>query len=282
MYSPPPDPDTERRMRAHHARLRLARQRTGPTLVRARTRAEPPVSQPEPEPLPEPESTPEHEPEPEASWWRRIAWAHVGAVVGALAAIGGLIFTGVATYYSAAVAEDQLQQSNEAEEHRSRDQASRVWLWVDRQRDGKQRVHLTNRSPDPVSQVFAEFITADSRTGRVPRWGIYFHTLPPCSDLVFSQDQLWYDDQTVKGADWWDTPHNEKPGGTAWHPMDGKSTLIGPTLMFVDRDGTSWARHDEGQLDRAPLDPSDGIRGWRGIVVGQPVAERAQPCDDTA
>ncbi|WP_158756562.1 hypothetical protein [Streptomyces sp. NRRL S-475] len=38
---------------------------------------------------------------------------HVGAVAGAIAAIGGVIFTGVATYYSALVASDQLQQSRD-------------------------------------------------------------------------------------------------------------------------------------------------------------------------
>ncbi len=42
-----------------------------------------------------------------------IPWVHVGAVAGAIAAIGGVIFTGVATYYSALVASDQLQQSRD-------------------------------------------------------------------------------------------------------------------------------------------------------------------------
>lgn len=240
-------------------RLRLARQRTAPDRVRARIRDETLESQERRKPR---------------------QWQDITVLVSVI----GLAVSAVGALVQVMVSSDQLQQSNETEERRARAQASRVWLWVGRQRDGKQRVHLTNRSPDPISQVFAEFSAVDGRTGRFPspRWGIYFHTLPPCSDLVFSQRQLWYDDRSVERRVRWEGPYNDKPAGIPWQPMDGKSTLIAPVLMFVDRDGTEWARYSEGQLDRVPHNLSYVPHDWRGIVVGQPVVEKAEPCDDPA
>lgn len=74
--------------------------------------------------------TPAGEPAPErAPWWRRVRWVHVGAVIGALAAIGGLLFTAASTYYGARVANDQLQQSQEDAEQATRGQARRVTYW---------------------------------------------------------------------------------------------------------------------------------------------------------
>lgn len=113
-----------------HVRLRLARQRPGPDRMRPRARDEPQTQSP----------------------WRRIPWTHLGAVIGALAAIGGLIFTAVATYYSAAVSSDQLQQSREDAEREERAQASRVSFWFATEASGR-RLHVMNRSPDPVTEV---------------------------------------------------------------------------------------------------------------------------------
>lgn len=92
---------------------------------------------------------------------------HIGTVVGAVAAIGSLVFTGVATYYGAVVAQQQLEQAREDNEQRVQDQAARVTFWErnrfwahgggrDRPRAGAGRqgsLHLVNRSPDPVTNI---------------------------------------------------------------------------------------------------------------------------------
>ncbi|MFJ3667366.1 hypothetical protein ACIPSE_13010 [Streptomyces sp. NPDC090106] len=51
----------------------------------------------------------------------------MGAVLGALVGLVGLIFTGAATYYQAAVTNDQLDQSREDAKHSARSQAMRVF-----------------------------------------------------------------------------------------------------------------------------------------------------------
>ncbi|MBG7697106.1 hypothetical protein HCJ76_03070 [Streptomyces sp. MC1] len=50
--------------------------------------------------------------------------------MGAVAAIGGLFLTAIATYYSAAVSQSQLEQAREDADRNSRRQAARVtWWW---------------------------------------------------------------------------------------------------------------------------------------------------------
>ncbi|MDQ1018902.1 hypothetical protein [Streptomyces afghaniensis] len=89
------------------ARLRLARRGTSPARVRPRIRDDQPTGG--------------AEPQPEAG--RRISWVHIGTVVGAVAAIGSLVFTGGATYYGAVVAQQQLEQAREDNEQRVQEAA---------------------------------------------------------------------------------------------------------------------------------------------------------------
>lgn len=94
-------------------RLRLARQSTAPARVRARVRDD------------------QQSPDPETETRKRIPWVHIGTVAGAVAAIGSLTFTGVATYYGAVVAQQQLDQARGDDEKQVRDQAARVTFWGD-------------------------------------------------------------------------------------------------------------------------------------------------------
>ncbi|MDT0574466.1 hypothetical protein RM704_44630, partial [Streptomyces sp. DSM 3412] len=74
-------------------------------------------------------------------------------MMGVVAGIGTLMFTGVATYYGAMVSRDQLGQSREDAERKRLDQASRVGTWVEYAADGGVQLHLANPTPDPVLSV---------------------------------------------------------------------------------------------------------------------------------
>lgn len=146
------------------ARARLARQRSGPHRVRQRASG-PPVG------------------------WRRIPWVHIGAVAGAVAAIGGVIFTGIATYYSAKIASDQLQQSRDDAKTKERAQAEQVSFYVGGGRNGRE-VHLVNRSLDPIYSPKLLYSTDAYDAGHFPSPHLRYmitggRDVGPCSELVF-------------------------------------------------------------------------------------------------
>jgi hypothetical protein len=147
-------------------------------------------------------------------------------VIGAVAAIGSLVFTGVATYYGAVVAKQQLEQSQEDSERQERDHASRVtyWdessWWVD---DKERSLHLVNRSPDPVSSVHV-FISGSYKDEQ------YFIVmqeieLPPCQELVFKATALVADLAGGEEARLADMPRWR----TSW-------------MIFTDSRGDNWVR----------------------------------------
>lgn len=209
-----------------HVRLRLARQRVTPDRIRARVR-----SRDEPRTV-----------------WQRIPWAHVGTVIGALAAIGGLVFTAVATYYSAAVSDDQLQESRQAADRAERAQAARVSFWVDTE-SGDRRFHVMNRSPDPVTEV--------SFRGGAPLTGpvlMTWDSLAPCQDFVIPVTSV------------------VKPG--ALMPGD-------PELDFRDRNGKAWQRTEVALNPIGhgvpPVDGTTYVAGQHGAEVHD-----APDCGDDA
>ncbi|MFF0134221.1 hypothetical protein ACFYTG_52925 [Streptomyces mirabilis] len=197
------------------ARLRLARHRTVPTRVRARVQDD--QREPEPEPQPEPD------PEPEARrpWWNRIPWVHVGTVVGALAAIGGLIFTGVATYYGAAVSKDQLNQAREDAQRDAREQALRVSYWVEQEpTKGTVILHFANRSLDPVTNVTMLYsgigVTTLNEVG-----AIMLPAVAPCTELSWTLEKR----------------------RAHWVSLDSP---IVKWARFIDRGGKRWERTSSG------------------------------------
>ncbi|MBC2906211.1 hypothetical protein [Streptomyces cupreus] len=118
-----------------------------------------------------------------------------GTVITIVVSLLGLLLTGIGTLYGALVAQDQLEQSQEDAEAKRRAQAARVSYWADRQQDGTWRVHVMNRSPDPIANVGlgfeAHFVPglreSVAFTVRVP-------SVPPCSDMVVEQEALRYID----------------------------------------------------------------------------------------
>lgn len=77
----------------------------------------------------------------------------LATVVAALAAAGGLIFSGWTGYYSVRTAQDQLDQSREDADREQRQQAVLVSTWVQKGEKEQTTGFLTNRSLDPIHQV---------------------------------------------------------------------------------------------------------------------------------
>jgi hypothetical protein len=158
--------------------------------------------------------------------WRRLDWAHLINVIGAIAAIGTLGATAYATYYGAEVAREQLQQSQEDAEQNSRAQATRVSFWVSSGDTGDGSVHLMNRSPDPVHDVLIGY--ADVRMPNSASFVTRVGYLAPCSELTYEHGALGYNKAVFDG-----------PTGAEW-----ETTLKIRGVSFFDRDGTGWTRQE--------------------------------------
>lgn len=238
-------------------RLRLARQRPVPDRVRARVR----------------EAT------PEPQWWRRVSWAHVGTVVGVLAAIGSLIFTAVATYYSAAVSQDQLQQSREDSDREIRQQAMLVTAWADRP-SGRWQVHVLNRALDPVTQTAVWVVV---RKWRPHSGGRDTHlvssildvgVVAPCTELVYSEANL----RVLAGEQ---ADPDARPGDETFPGTEG---VVVEYAYFVDRDGKMW-QHGPGELALAngiPVPTPQGPNQRSGPASTNPVVKPASVCGTSA
>ncbi|MGW1539755.1 hypothetical protein ACWCPM_05680 [Streptomyces sp. NPDC002309] len=157
-----------------------------------------------------------------------IPWVTIGTAAGAVAAIGSLIATAVATYYSAEVAKAQLDQSKKDTERDERDQATRVTFWEENSFYEQSRaIHLVNRSPDAVSNVQV-FVDATVVKGEKDLLMLADSNLPPCSEIVYKAGEL--SGSIVNGE-------GEKKtrllSDTAWEIK---------RLVFTDREGKIWSR----------------------------------------
>jgi hypothetical protein len=164
----------------------------------------------------------------QAGWGQVITVA--GAAAAALAAIVGLWFQAVATYWSQQTAKDQLEQSREDGDREKREQASRVTAWFEDQYEiSKAKIHVLNRSPDPVGRVdIVLLLDTGKLDGKIQNWRLVRHSLEPCTELVYP----------VKGMKLkpWDS---YRDSGTWSTP----SFMLGLAQMyFYDRDGRNWIR----------------------------------------
>jgi hypothetical protein len=159
---------------SRRSRLRLVRHRPGPAHVRARVRAD--------------------EPAPWKPVWRRIPWGHVGAVVGVVAAIGGLLFSGIATYYDAAISSDQLDQTRADAANESRRQAEHVWYWQEvRKGNGADLIHVANRSTDPVYDTYLFLYARAQAPGHQDfLTDLVVGDIGPCQEMVYQVGKLAY------------------------------------------------------------------------------------------
>ncbi|WP_406505435.1 hypothetical protein [Streptomyces sp. NBC_01602] len=194
----------------------------------------------------------------------RVDWTRLGTVVAVIAGIGTLLFTGVATYYQALVARDQLEQSRDDTERDQQDQASRVSFWeaLDGTKTGAWELHLMNRSPDPVPNlelivyVYAKTVSEDPTVRYVSVDGL---NMAPCTEVILTGQNLkYYAQNDLKSID----------------------SAVGALIVFEDRNAVGWVRtrtrlyrgdEVEDELDKAP-DP------YVGHLVGKPRVKQMSEC----
>lgn len=180
---------------------------------------------------------------------RGVRWAHnatvAGAVIGALAAIGGLWAQAWTAYYAGRVAQDQLQQSRDEQQQYVQEQADLVTVFVrhvwDPKRlpgfDTRSTIHVVNRSDDPVTSVRIQVGAMDGEGGLASghtMWSTEFD-IPPCTALVFSSSDL-------RAGLYVQDPHDDdddKP--SLVEPLD-QSLWYFADITFVDRRGHGWTR----------------------------------------
>ncbi|MEV7194612.1 hypothetical protein AB0N81_22805 [Streptomyces sp. NPDC093510] len=209
-------------------------------------------------------------------------------MLGAFAAIGGIAFSGIATYYSARVAEDQLAQSRDEAETESRIQASKVTFHGGIGNSGSSmRYNIINRSADPVSDVRAtlgmpiEEVRDDGDRSAFDRnMRLEIGSIPPCSRVVISASLL-------KGAQVAARiPERRQSDGALRVKVMTKSQISIVRLNFADTSGRQWTRTWK-QLRRGHAEVGfkvsdlDSQRSWLLHSVwlkSQPTVKPVEPC----
>ncbi|MEV5797323.1 hypothetical protein [Streptomyces collinus] len=174
-------------------------------------------------------------------WRSGVNWKGWGSGLAAGIGIATLLFTGCSTYFQAEVAKDQLDQSREKAKRDEQDQASRVAFWMDMDNSPSSphpiKIHILNRSPDPVAGVLL-VVSAYLRIGvNAPAHSLIFGspTIGPCAELVFKAAEFQVTDALKGGLDKWKGKRlNDLP---AWFPT---------SLAFIDRNGKKWVRDKNG------------------------------------
>lgn len=155
------------------------------------------------------------------------------------------------------MAESQLDQSKEIAEEKKRAQAARVSYWVDVQRDGGTRLHLMNRSPDPIANVQMTFAVILPPSGypdpERALFAVWMPSVPPCSDLIYTTGDMTFSDGDLDRGEFI-APQSVQVAGEKfrkeWHPLAIEEFLAD----FSDRDGVRW-RRAHGLLTRDPGKP---------------------------
>ncbi|MCX4970208.1 hypothetical protein OHA98_36725 [Streptomyces sp. NBC_00654] len=152
----------------------------------------------------------------------------MGTALAAVAAIGGLWAQAVASYWGQETAKDQLSQSKDDSEREKRDQASRVTYWFEERLDIREetKLHVMNRSPDPVSNITVRVTYPPHDPGAREEY-VKLESLAPCSEYHYTlapgpgQEEL-----SPGGAPAW---VNGYPEGATY-------------VTFTDSNGRSWKR----------------------------------------
>lgn len=199
--------------------VRPARRRPGPGRIRPRARPRRPTGL--------------------RQWWRRIDWGRAGTITAVVAALAGLLLTGVSTLYDALVSQGELEQAHQAADQETRAQALRVSYWTEYPTPFVKRLHVINSSPDPVS--VADLLLSAAEAG--PDHVLQLPVLAPCSETVM-KEEVWAG-QSGQGPPY--APSDRPPGVVRW-------------MAFRDRDGVIWKRDGKG-LSRLS-------NGWTVMSVG--------------
>lgn len=179
------------------------------------------------------------------------------------------MFTGVATYFSAEVARDQLEQSREAAERAKKSQARLISAWAENDANDDIIIHVLNRSRDAISDTEVRFLVK----GRVGKeavrtaFDIAAQTMPPCSQLTLTSRALW---ASTRG----DPAKVQRYviDDMSWYKSHGYGRLAYDSITdvaaaFYDRDDLLWTR-GEGLTEGGIPDLPGGYT--QGIYEGQP------------
>jgi len=165
-------------------------------------------------------------------WWRSIDWGRAGTITAVVAALAGLLLTGVSTLYDALVSQGELEQTRQATDQETRAQALRVSYWTEFLTPFVKRIHVINSSSDPVTE--ADLLLSPAEAG--PDHVLQLPVLAPCSETVV-KEELWA----------------KRPGhGPPYAPGDRPSGVV-RWMAFRDRDGLVWKRDRKG-ISRLPDD----------------------------
>ncbi|MFJ9864674.1 hypothetical protein [Streptomyces sp. NPDC101165] len=168
--------------------------------------------------------------------------------MGAVAAIGTLLFTGITTYYQARVSMSQLSQAESDTARAARDQASRVNFWIAKASNGSDWLYLENRSSDPVTRMILmfEIFTDMTKPGQPSDISVQvvLPWLPPCSEYVFKPEMIKY------SGHYYDRKH-------LYVSFSGRvplgATFSQPRAIFSDGNGKEWHRIYDGQLEQSAI-----------------------------
>ncbi|MGW1888002.1 hypothetical protein [Streptomyces sp. NPDC001970] len=226
----------------------------------------------------------------------RLNLLGVGAVVTIVVSLGGLVATGVGTIWGALVAADQLEQSKEQNEDKQRAHASRVSYWITGRVAGDTRIHVMNRSPDPVDHVRIHFTAgelSEYEDGRLPghkdvMFFVVLPNLPPCTETVIDGKSLQYEEgETTEKPGMSEPLRSDHASPDLYNDLPGGTYLQLRGLNFVDRNGLPWTRMD-GKLTQENRRPDSLGGAWTGVVVGEakvvgePKMRAVEACGDDA
>ncbi|MGW4759399.1 hypothetical protein [Streptomyces chartreusis] len=114
------------------------------------------------------------------AWYRTADLAKHTTALAAFVAAVSLAITAWGTWKSAAVADDQLTQSSQAQAEAERDQASRIAVWAE-----GDRIVVANRSLDPAYVTFQVALSADLHWPDFVDVG----TVPPCTRVAIPSEE---------------------------------------------------------------------------------------------
>ncbi|MEU4266189.1 hypothetical protein ACYCCF_29950 [Streptomyces argenteolus] len=198
----------------------------------------------------------------------------------AIGAVGGVVFTGIATYYGARVSAEQLEQSREDSAKQSRAQAAAFSYWVEGI-DENWTLHLQNRSVDPIPLVWLAMDAGtllepnpwfDQRVGPVVRFRLVTTRLAPCTELIYSPKQI---DREIVGVG----RTNEAKEATVRKVVAVAEVQY---AFFSDRDGKSWKRTTKKLIpwDKDPEDKTSQVF-WESRIHDEPQVQQAVGCDES-
>jgi hypothetical protein len=180
-------------------------------------------------------ATPSREPAPtRAPWYQLLAsW---GALIASIAAVGGLVFTGLSVRYQAEQTGLQAAASEAQVDQQNKQQARLVNVWAASEfAPNNILITVSNRSEEPVYEFRLYIALATSGQHgylAISTWSSF----PPCTQVTFNLLAIaksYAETSRLMGSD------RRLPG-------------FDYGIMFKDATGQAWHRHASGTLHSTP------------------------------